>query len=151
MSLGQVRERREGALRALTKAGLSPDRLVDVETAALTVAEGRNVGERISGLPAKSRPTAVFCANDLLALGLLQQCVSMRMRVPEDLAIVGYDDIEFAAAAAVPLTSVRQPRRLLGRTAAALLLKEVSEPDHQHEKVLFTPELVVRRSSRAVD
>jgi LacI family transcriptional regulator len=151
MTLGQVSERRQGALRALERAGLAPDRLISVETSALTVAEGRGVGERISGLPAKSRPTAVFCANDLLALGLLQQCVSMRMRVPEDLAIVGYDDIEFAAAAAVPLTSVRQPRRLLGRTAAALLWQEVQNPDHEHEQVLFTPELVVRRSSRAQD
>jgi LacI family transcriptional regulator len=151
MSLGQVRERRQGALRALARAGLDADRLVDVETTALTVAEGRNVGERISGLPLKSRPTAVFCANDLLALGLLQQCVGTRVRVPEDLAIVGYDDIEFAAAAAVPLTSVRQPRRLLGRTAAALLLQEVQDPQHRHEQVLFTPELVGRRSSRLVD
>ena len=59
-----------------------------------------------SGCPARSRPTAAFCANDLLALGLLQEAVRLGLRVPEDLAIVGYDDIEFAAAAAVPLTSV---------------------------------------------
>jgi LacI family transcriptional regulator len=147
-SIGQVRERREGAFKALAKAGLDPDRLTPVETNGLTVAEGRGAGERLAGLPARSRPTAVFCANDLLALGLLQQCVSMRVRVPEDLAIVGYDDIEFASAAAVPLTSVRQPRRQLGRTAAALLLRETRDDDHRHEKVLFTPELVVRRSSR---
>ncbi|MET0135877.1 MAG: LacI family DNA-binding transcriptional regulator [Kibdelosporangium sp.] len=150
LSLGQVRERLEGARRAMARAGLDPDQLISVETSALTVAEGRNVGERISGLPVKARPTAVFCANDLLALGLLQQSVSTKVRVPEDLAIVGYDDIEFAAAAAVPLTSVRQPRRLLGRTAAALLLKEVQDPEHRHEQVLFTPELVVRRSSQSL-
>jgi LacI family transcriptional regulator len=81
-------------------------------------------------------------------LGLLQQCVSLGLRVPEDLAIVGYDDIEFAAAAAVPLTSVRQPRQLLGRTAAELLLDESSNPDHEHQRVTFTPELVVRTSTR---
>ncbi|MPZ84943.1 MAG: substrate-binding domain-containing protein [Actinophytocola sp.] len=150
-SIGQVRDRREGALKALAKAGVDPDRLTHIETNALTVGEGRNAGQRLAGLPSRSRPTAVFCANDLLALGLLQQCVSMRVRVPEDLAIVGYDDIEFASAAAVPLTSVRQPRRQLGRSAAALLLRETREPDHQHEKVLFTPELIVRRSSLAMD
>ncbi|OLF16349.1 LacI family DNA-binding transcriptional regulator [Actinophytocola xanthii] len=148
-SIGQVRERREGAFKALAKAGLDPDRLVEVETNGLTVAEGRGAGERLAGLPVRGRPSAVFCANDLLALGLLQQCVSMRIRVPEDLAIVGYDDIEFASAAAVPLTSVRQPRRQLGRTAAALLLRETRDRDHRHEKVLFTPELVVRRSTRS--
>ena len=89
-----------------------------------------------------------MCANDLVALGLLQQCVRLGIRVPDDLAIVGYDDIEFAGAAAVPLTSVRQPRRRLGRVAAELLLDEAANPDHQHRQVQFTPELVVRASTR---
>jgi len=143
-----VRDRREGARAALVDAGLSPDRLVVLETEALTVAEGLSAGERIGGMPAGSRPTAAFCANDLLALGLLQRCVSLGLRVPQDLAIVGYDDIDFAAAAAVPLTSVRQPRRKLGRTAAELLLDEASNPDHEHRQVTFTPELVARASTR---
>ena len=68
--------------------------------------------------------------------------------MPEDLAIVGYDDIEFAGAAAVPLTSVRQPREELGRTAAELLLDEAQNPAHAHEQILFTPELVARASTR---
>ncbi len=147
-SLGQVRDRREGALRAMKEAGLGPEDLVDLSTSALTVAEGRTAGQRLAGLPSSLRPTAAFCANDLLALGLLQTCVSLRLRVPDDLAIVGYDDIDFAAAAAVPLTSVRQPRRQLGRTAAELLLQETTDPGHEHQQVVFTPELVVRASTR---
>ncbi|MER6940463.1 substrate-binding domain-containing protein, partial [Nocardioides sp. NPDC000441] len=78
---------------------------------------------------------------------LLQQTISSGRTVPGDLAIVGYDDIEFAAAAAVPLSSVRQPRQDLGRRAAELLLDEVGNPDHQHEQVVFTPELVARAST----
>ncbi|WP_233712280.1 LacI family DNA-binding transcriptional regulator [Kribbella turkmenica] len=147
-TIGQVIDRRDGARRALRKAGKPPENLIELTTGALTVAEGRGAGQRLAGLPASRRPTAAFCANDLLALGLLQQCVSLGLRVPEDLAIVGYDDIEFAAAAAVPLTSVRQPRQLLGRTAAELLLDESSNPDHEHQRVTFTPELVVRTSTR---
>ena len=61
----------------------------------------RRAARRASGWPAcprRRRPTAVFCANDLLALGLLQQAIGRGLRVPDDLAIVGYDDIEFAAA-----------------------------------------------------
>ena len=95
-----------------------------LETAALDIAEGRRAGARLAGLPASSRPTAAFCANDLLALGLLQEAVRLGLRVPEDLAIVGYDDIVFAEAAAVPLTSVSQPRQLIGRTAAEMLIEE---------------------------
>ncbi|WP_328608488.1 LacI family transcriptional regulator [Amycolatopsis sp. NBC_00345] len=147
LGIGQVRDRREGALRALRAAGLGPDHLVDLTTSQMGVADGGNAGQRLAGLPAASRPTAAFCANDLLALGLLQVCAALRLRVPDDLAIVGYDDIEFAAAATVPLTSVRQPRRQLGRTAAELLMQETTDPAHEHQQVTFTPELVVRAST----
>jgi len=149
--IGQVRDRRAGALVALEAAGRSADDLVVITTEALTVAEGRSAGERIAGMSRAHRPTAAFCANDLLALGLLQQCVMLDVRVPADLAIVGYDDIEFASAAAVPLTSVRQPRRDLGRTAADLLLEEAADPEHEHRQVLFTPQLVARASTRRVE
>ena len=101
--------------------------------------------------PDVARPTAVFAANDLLAIGLLQGFVTQGLRVPEDIAIVGYDDIAFAAAAAVPLSSIRQPRQELGRRAAELLFAEVAaleeERPHGHVQVQFAPELVVRRSS----
>jgi LacI family transcriptional regulator len=145
-SIGQVADRLAGARKATAAAG-APDPVL-LETTALNVAEGRRAGERLAGLPASRRPTAAFCANDLLALGLLQRMVRMGLDVPGDLAIVGYDDIEFAEAAAVPLTSVSQPRHLLGRTAAELLLAEArGEPGHKHRQLVFSPELMVRASS----
>lgn len=148
-SLGQVADRLAGARQAMERAGRDPGSLVVLDGEALVVAGGRRAGERLAGLPAARRPTAAFCANDLLALGLLQQMVQLGLRVPDDLAIVGYDDIEFAQAAAVPLTSVSQPRHLLGRTAAELLLGEAAgEPGHEHRQVVFEPELVVRASTR---
>jgi LacI family transcriptional regulator len=146
-SIGQVHERLEGAREIWAELGLPAEDLVYLPTAALTVAEGRSAGERLAGLPVRRRPTAAFCANDLLALGLLQQSIGSGLRVPEDLAIVGFDDIEFAAAAAVPLTSVRQPRQELGRAAAQLVLDEAANPDHQHKQLSFTPELVARAST----
>lgn len=146
-SIGQVRERLRGAREAWAEAGRPEQDLVVLSTREMVVAEGREAGGRLSGLPARRRPTAAFCANDLLALGLLQHAIGAGLRVPEDLAIVGYDDIDFAAAAAVPLTSVRQPRQLLGRTAAALVLAEAGETDHRHQQVLFQPELVARAST----
>lgn len=146
-SIGQVADRITGAQQALARADAEP--LTVLETQRLDVAEGRRAGERLAGLPTSRRPTAAFCANDMLALGLLQQAVRLGLRVPEDLAIVGYDDIEFAAAAAVPLTSVAQPRQLLGRTAAELMLAEARHAmGHVHEQRVFEPELVVRDSTR---
>jgi LacI family transcriptional regulator len=149
MQLGQVRDRRAGALAALSATDRRTDRLVDVPTEALSVSEGMRAAERIAGMPAAARPTAAFCANDLLALGVLQRCVSLGVAVPDDLAIVGYDDIDFAAAAAVPLSSVRQPRREMGREAAELLIDEAANPEHQHRQILFTPELIARASTRS--
>jgi LacI family transcriptional regulator len=153
-SIVQVEDRHKGALRAYARAGIPADQLTVLETEALTVAEGRRAGERLMGLPSRRRPSAAFCANDLLAIGFLQQMIQQGVRVPEEMAIVGYDDIDFAAAAAVPLTSVSQPRYELGRRACELLLAEASAyggrpeaADHVHEQVQFTPELVVRVSS----
>lgn len=143
-SLRQVADRHAGLTAALGDSA----QLRLVTTSNLSVAAGRNAGREIADLPAGERPTAVFCANDLIALGVLQEMTTRGVRVPHDVAIVGYDDIEFAAAAAVPLSSVRQPREQLGRAATRLLLEEVNEPDtHQHRHVLFRPELVVRHSS----
>ncbi|MFF9241254.1 LacI family DNA-binding transcriptional regulator [Streptomyces sp. NPDC014801] len=146
--LNQVRDRRTGALHALAEAGLGPDALRELPTERLDVAAGRDAGARLLGLA--DRPTAVFCANDLLALGVLQAMYAAGVGVPDDLAIVGYDDIEFAAAAAVPLTSVRQPAVTIGALAAELLLEETEErggQPHEHRRVVLQPELVVRRSS----
>jgi LacI family transcriptional regulator len=93
----------------------------------------------------------VFAANDLVAIGLLQGFMTHGLAVPDDVAIIGYDDITFAASAAVPLSSIRQPRADLGRRAAELLLEEIQavgqKLDHDHQQVRFTPELVVRRST----
>lgn len=147
LSIGQVRDRLAGARQAWSDAGRDSEALVFLEAEALTVAEGHSAGQRLAGLPTGKRPTAAFCANDLLALGLLQQSLANGVAVPADLAIVGYDDIDFAAAAAVPLTSVRQPRQELGRRATQLVLDEAEE-GHLHQRVIFEPELIARASTR---
>ena len=145
--LPQVQERREGVAAGVRETLGSDDALTVLSPDALTVAGGREAAARIVGVPAARRPTAAVCANDLVALGMLQEMVRQGVRVPDDFAIVGYDDIDFAAAAAVPLSSVRKPRQDLGRRAAELLLDEARNEDHRHEQLLFEPELVVRESS----
>jgi len=140
----QVADRHTGLAAAIAGGA----ELTIVATTSLTVATGRAAAGQLAELSGDERPTAVFCANDLLALGALQEMTLRGLRVPQDVAIVGYDDIEFAAAAAVPLSSVRQPREQLGRTAAHLLLEEIEDGDrHEHRHVVFQPELVVRDSS----
>ncbi len=148
MTIAQVADRHAGAAAVIAETAGA--RLQVFEMPALTTAYGRKAGEQIADEAPARRPTAVFCANDLLAMGVLQEMTRRGLAVPGDLAIVGYDDIEYAGAAAVPLSSVAQPRELLGRTAAELLAGEISDgPLHRHRQVLFEPELVVRESSDA--
>ena len=149
-TLQQVRDRRLGAQIARSQHP-SEVQLLTISTPGLDSASGVSAATEIGLLPPAERPTAVFAANDLLAIGLLQGFVSQGMQVPADIAIIGYDDISFAASAAVPLSSVRQPRRALGCRAAELLFEEIEavEQDlpHEHQAVQFNPELVVRRST----
>ena len=91
----QVRERREGVERGLLLG--DPHSILSViPTEGLTVADGRTAAQSIVATPATRRPTAVFCANDLVAIGMLQGLISGGLRVPEDVAVAGYDDIEDA-------------------------------------------------------
>jgi LacI family transcriptional regulator len=125
--------------------------LLTMSSERLDIEAGRAAARDIVAMPDDERPTGVFALNDLVAIGLLQGLVTRNVAVPEEISIVGYDDIEFAAAAAVPLSSVSQPRFDLGRRAAELLLSEIqaleSGEPHQHIQERFTPTLMVRSSS----
>lgn len=118
----------------------------DIETTDNSIEAGRAAGRAL--LRIDPRPTAVFCVNDLVALGLLQVAIDEGLSIPNDLAIVGYDDIPFAAGAAIPLSSVHQSAAAMGRRAADLVLVARHEGDkHVHKHEVFAPELMVRRSS----
>jgi LacI family transcriptional regulator len=148
-TIQQCADRRRGFLRAITKAGIEVE-LVDLEMAAMNIQAGELAATPLLEAAGR-RPIAAFCANDVLAVGRLRGCLAAGLRVPEDVAIVGYDDIVYAASATVALTSVRQPAYEIGQAAMRLLLAEMhaertGEP-HEHETVLFKPELVVRKST----
>lgn len=146
LSIRQCADRRAGARRALFAAGRAEDALRDVVAPTMTPRAGQQAAERLlaDGPP----PDAIFCANDLLAMGVLRALLLAGVDVPGDVALIGYDDIEFAAAAAVPLSSIRQPMYQLGRIATEMLLDECDNPaGHAHQQVMFQPELVVRESA----
>lgn len=146
-SLPQVADRLAGARVAI--AACEGATIEVIERPALTVLQGRAAGEEILARPPGERPDAIFAANDLLAVGLLQALAILSdLRVPEDIALIGYDDIDFATATVVPLSSIRQPAHLIGATAVDLLLRHLADPGGDHERaVRFQPELVVREST----
>lgn len=145
-SIRQVADRLQGAERAVKE---EPDATLEVlDSDGQTVLAGRSVGNLLVERGRATLPDGIFCANDLLALGVMQSLtMTHRLRIPEDIALIGYDDIDFAVSAVVPLSSIRQPTEALGRTAIELLAEELESDNPTHRAVIFTPELVVRQST----
>lgn len=130
------------AVREFERAVLSV-----METDDLTVEEGRRAARRVLALDPDQRPDGVFAANDLLALGIMMEFVLAEVRIPHDIAVIGYDDIDFAATAIIPLSTIAQPRAEIAAEALRLILDEEGSRDHRHEQRLLTPELVARAST----
>lgn len=143
----QITDRLAGARSAAENAA-TPVEIEVIPTDATTVAAGVAAGKRITERPRRDWPEALFAANDLLALGLLQSMkIGGRLLIPGEIEMIGFDDIPFAAAAAVPLSSLRQPSRMIGRTALRILLEEAADPESIPRQTVFQPELVVRAST----
>lgn len=118
------------------------------DVAQLTTEDGMRAGERLAALPPDARPDAVFAANDMVALGVLTVLLRHGIRVPEDIAIVGFDDVAQAHQGVVPLTSIRQPGYEIGRAAGAVLLQQLADPTAPPPAMTpFAAELVVREST----
>lgn len=98
-------------------------------------------------MAAKSRPTAIFAANDLMAYGAIRALTEMGMRIPEDISVVGFDDISLSSLFNPPLTTIRQPRLEMGETAVNLLLEKMGSPELESRRVMLPLKLVERQTS----
>lgn len=108
--------------------------------------QGAKIAREI--LAMKNVPTAIFCHNDLTAIGVMQELLALGVGIPHEMSVLGFDDIVFARSAPVSLTTMSQPAYEIGFTATELLIAEIEEPaSHVHKKVLFQPQLVVRAST----
>jgi len=147
----QVADRLEGVRRAAAEASVDAPEVIEV--AERSIAVGRAVGAALAARPADDRPDGVFAANDVLALGLLQALVAGGVSVPGEVALVGYDDNEFAEASLIPLTSVRARHDDFGAAAVDLLFEAIERgPGSRGEggavQRVYEPQLIVRESSR---
>jgi LacI family transcriptional regulator len=96
------------------------------------------------------RPTAIFALNDLMALGALRAAAEADCSVPDDLAVVGYDDLEIARFTNPPLTTISQPKKAIGAQAINLLVDRISHKSRPPSRLVLPPELVVRRSTQSL-
>ena len=109
---------------------------------------GRPEAARVQQLLAlPQRPQAVFVGNDAMAVGAYQALYQAGLQIPQDMALVGYDDIELARYMTPPLTTIHQPKDELGELAIDVLIHRMADPQQKQQRVQLTPELVVRGSA----
>jgi len=137
-------QRARGYRAALAAAGL-PYRPDWVRDCSPVVESGQAVASAL--LAAHPELTALECYNDLVAVGALQACADLGRRVPDDVAVAGFDDIVLAALVTPPLTTCRVPRYELGTQAMRLLLEQIGGCPQGHRKIVLRPDLVVRASA----
>jgi DNA-binding LacI/PurR family transcriptional regulator len=138
--------RQHGFQQTLQRAGLPYD-----ESLVVVLDEGSNEGELAAFrlLSRANRPTALFCYDDVMALGALRAIRALNLRVPEDVSVVGFDGIPLAAYFDPPLTTVRQPMYEMGQQAMMTLLRLFGGEEAPRVTVMHG-DLIIRASSRAV-
>ena len=140
------RERQEGYQKALAEHGLELDQAL-IKIGDFKQDSGYQMACQL--LEMDDPPTAIFTANNLMTLGALNAIHEKKLSIPQEVAIVGFDDMSWAQSLAPPLTAVAQPTYELGRTAADLLLRRIGDPNRPTEQICLEANLVVRESSGA--
>ena len=140
--VSSARVRRAGFEQGLRDAELQPTSITE---GLFTFDSGHH--QALALLGNGPRPSAVCAANDLLALGVLAAAKELGVRIPEQLSVIGYDDIAYARLAAPSLTTIRQPAYGMGEVAARLLLERVAGDDGPKRRIVMLPELMVRGST----
>lgn len=143
-TLAFTHQRYDGYLQGLQEAGITPNDAYVVR-GSLTRESGYNAAQTLLDLP--QPPTAIIGANDSMALGALRAARERGLRVGQDVAIAGFDDVPTAAQSLPPLTTVRQPIYDIGRRALDMLIRVIRREPLPERHVLLTPELIVREST----
>lgn len=133
-------ERRQGYAAAMRALGLSD--FIQVASGEFTEDGGYTGASQL--LREDGRPTAIFVANDLAALGAFNAIEEAGLRVPEDVSLMGYDNTALASLRHISLTTINQPRREIGETAMKALLRRIGRPDVRPQRVILLPTVVTR-------
>jgi LacI family transcriptional regulator len=137
------RERQEGYRKALLEAGIQPDQRL-IKIGDFRQEGGYRAGSEL--LAAEEPPTAIFVSNNLMALGVLDAIREKGLKIPEDIALVAFDDLPWAASLVCPLTTVAQPTYELGQMVAEMLLGRIADRERPIRKIKLEPTLIVRQS-----
>jgi LacI family transcriptional regulator len=145
--LSTISDRERGYRRALMDAGIQPDPAL-VANGDLREGTARDLTPLLMAVP--DRPTAIVTINDLSTIGTLRALRSLGLRVPDDVSVVGFDDVAAAELYDPPLTTIAQPVYEIGRRAIELVARRVATPDAPYEEVVFETHLLIRGSTGPV-
>ena len=138
-------ERYQGYLLGMRSSELEVDDDLIAIGDAFTEEEGRRAVDRI--LAARKRFTAIVAANDLMALGCYDELMAKGLKCPDDISVVGFDDMPFAGHFNPPLTTIHTPLTEVGTNAARILLEHIKEPELPACTLKLRPDLIVRKST----
>jgi LacI family transcriptional regulator len=140
------RERLQGFYDAMHERGIEIDQAL-VKVGNFKIENGYELALEL--MNAAAPPDAIFASNNLMTLGALRALHELGLRVPQDVALVGFDDMPWAEDLNPPLTAVSQPGYEIGQQAVQLLLKRIERPDAPFSRVILQPKLIVRQSCGA--
>lgn len=146
MDLGAARDRLAG-FRAAMKTRHVPLEKELICEGDFQQLDGYNLGRALLAL--RARPTAIFASNDVMAMGVMDAVRELGLRIPDDISILGFDDIPQAVNIRPALTTVRQPLEKMGRVATQMLLDMLNDPDASVQRIELPTELIVRDSCQA--
>lgn len=140
-----IEQRRLGYLDALEAASIEPDPRLQLFEATWQAEGGRLMAEKL--LTQRVRPTAIICGSDMLAVAAMSAVKRAGLKVPDDIAVAGFNDFEFSSYTDPPLTTVRVPGYAMGRMAATMLLSALDGETPAQSDVVLENELIVRESA----
>lgn len=141
-----ISARMEGYKAFMKKNGLAENASVQVSF-LFNENGGFEAGRNM--LRAADRPTAIFCGNDITAIGVLKAARELKIKVPDELSLAGYDDIEIASHLPTPLTTVAQPVEQMAELAIEILMKRIGDAGAEMQQLVLPPKLIVRETTKA--
>ena len=143
------RKRLQGFLQALDDNGI-PSREEFIFTGDLSFEGGNSIGEQILSMH-QDMPTAVFCTSDMLAIGMMQTLKLGGVRIPQEISVIGFDDIPPAQFAGIDLTTIRQPYEQIGVLAVQMLIQRIQNAEGPRRHITLNCELIRRHSTAAAN
>ena len=141
-------DRLHGYKKALKKFGIKNIMENVINSSDFTFESGYNAAKEI--FSSKDWPTAIFCANDFSAFGVMDYCYKHNIKIPGDVSIAGFDDVNFSSLSFVNLTTVKQPIKKMAKIAAEALFEKIKTKDSMPVQIIIKPEIMIRKSTRAI-